>query len=311
MIPQTKQKSTLPTLLLLLVAIIFGSGYSVAQYLLNCGFNYATILLAQFSIAALMIALAFFKVLRREMRLWMIKGGLALGGILFLALFSQTMGLDLSTPSNNAFILSSNVVLVPFLWWIVTKHRPKKIVFAASFLCLIGLIILSIDYGAGFVLGYGDLLSFLAAILFATHIVVTDILAKKMDYRVLVFLQFFGATLCALAAFIITGGTRSIPNIFAAGNTVGALSALLFMSIFQTYLCFFLQTFAQKFIASSKAAILLSTESVFATLFSLVIGYDSLRWQMLVGGTLICMAVVLPKWAEVHGKKKLSKSDSS
>lgn len=297
-----KRKQNLSTAALLLVAIILGSGYVVAQYLLDLGFSYAAILLAQFAIATLIIGVVFFRALRQEMKPWMLKGGFIIGTILFAALFVQTVGLDLSTPSNNAFILSSNVVIVPFMWWIVAKQRPGKIMFVASALSLVGLGILSMDFSAGFSLGVGDLMSFSAAVLLAAQIVATGVLTEKMDYRVVVFLQFAGATFWALVVFFLTGGVAGVPDILGGGHTGGILMALFYMGAFNTALCFFLQTLAQRFVSSAKAAILLATESLFGTLFSLIIGYDVLNWQMVVGGAVICVSVVLPELVHSGGK---------
>lgn len=66
-----------------------------------------------------------------------LKGGIVIGLFLFLAFYVQTVGLQYTTPSNNAFITASNVVMVPFLWWIISKKRPSLKIFISSFyVCL-------------------------------------------------------------------------------------------------------------------------------------------------------------------------------
>ena len=71
----------------------------------------------RFAIAALIVGIVFHKDLKKNMKKEHIKGGLLIGTFLFLAFYVQTVALQYTTPSNNAFITAANVVIVPFLWW--------------------------------------------------------------------------------------------------------------------------------------------------------------------------------------------------
>ncbi len=92
------------------------------------------------------------------------------------------------------------------------------------------------------------------------------------------------------------------PYVDAACDGVGGMSAVVYLGVFSTCLCYFLQTTAQKHVNSTKAAIILSTESLFGSIFSVLLGYDPLSAQMVVGGVIILASIILPEFS--FGKKE-------
>lgn len=274
--------------MLFIIALIWGSGFIVIQFALDAGLSPTAIILGRFVIATVLFFIIFFKHIIREFHISNIKGGLIIGTLLYFAFFIQTLGLELSTPSNNAFITSANVVMVPFLWWAVSKRRPSGIIFAASALCLFGIGVLSLDFSNGISLGLGDLLTIFSAVLFAGQITAVGVFAPKMDYRVLVFLQFAAAVVCALFIFLI------MDRDFAVFRYPKGIAAILYLGILATSLCFFLQTKAQTHVDSSTAAIILSTMSLVGSIFSVIAGYDKLTPRLVIGGIIISVSVILP-----------------
>lgn len=295
---ENKKVQTVSKFLLLLVAIIWGSGFIGSQMALDAQLSSAFIMFVRFAIATLIIGVVFFKDLKKNLKREHLKGGILIGLFLFLAFYVQTVGLKYTTPSNNAFITASNVVMVPFIWWVISKKRPSIKIFVSSFLCLIGIGILSLNFSQGFSFQVGDLLTLLCAFLFACQIVATGILAKQMDAKVVVFLQFAVATVCGFIMFMLTDRN------FTAFASPKGMAAVIYLGVFSTCLCYFLQTTAQQHVDSSKAAIILATESLFGTIFSVALGYDRLTINMVVGGMIILASIILP---ELQLSKKVEK----
>ncbi len=295
---ENKKVQTVSKFLLLLVAIIWGSGFIGSQMALDAQLSSAFIMFVRFAIATLIIGVVFFKDLKKNLKREHLKGGILIGLFLFLAFYVQTVGLKYTTPSNNAFITASNVVMVPFIWWVISKKRPSIKIFVSSFLCLIGIGILSLNFSQGFSFQVGDLLTLLCAFLFACQIVATGILAKQMDTKVVVFLQFAVATVCGFIMFMLTDRN------FTAFASPKGMAAVIYLGVFSTCLCYFLQTTAQQHVDSSKAAIILATESLFGTIFSVALGYDRLTINMVVGGMIILASIILP---ELQLSKKVEK----
>jgi drug/metabolite transporter (DMT)-like permease len=67
-----------------------------------------------------------------------------------------------------------------------------------------------------------------------------------------------------------------------------------------------MQTWAQSHLPAARAAIVMTTEPVFAAAFAVALGSDVLSWRMLLGGGLILAAMYLvelmPRRANVAGQ---------
>lgn len=133
---EKKRAEVMGSLSLLIVAIIWGSGFIASQMALDAQMSSAFIMFVRFAIAALIVGVVFHKDLKKNMKKEHIKGGLLIGTFLFLAFYVQTVALQYTTPSNNAFITAANVVIVPFLWWAISKkNRERSLSFPLSCVC--------------------------------------------------------------------------------------------------------------------------------------------------------------------------------
>ena len=70
------------------------------------------------------------------------------------------------------------------------------------------------------------------------------------------------------------------------------LPLLVFLGIFNTVLCFVMQTRAQKNTSASHAAIILSLESLFGYMISVLSGQDPFVLQGAIGGLVIFFGVL-------------------
>jgi drug/metabolite transporter (DMT)-like permease len=270
---------------LLLTALIWGTGFAASQYALDSGMPTTLILLFRFGIAAAALAV----ILNRKLKNLTprdLKSGFVAGIILFLAFYSQTVGLMFTTPSNNAFITATNVIMVPFITWVVFRKKPKIKFFILAMTTFLGVVILSFSFETGLNFSRGDFFSLLCAFFFALHISYLDMASKKVDALVLTFLQMTVAAAFSLAAFFVMDKG-------SAGNTDFARGFLpvLYLGLFSTLLCFFIQTSAQKHTTSTKAAIFLSTESLFGALFSVLLRLEPFTFNMLIGGSVILFSI--------------------
>lgn len=278
---------TLPTILLFVVAAIWGSGFIASQAALDAGVTPELLMFVRFTIAALIVLATSLGRLRRNMVRQNLRGGLTVGAFLFIAFYVQIVALQYTTPSNNAFITAANVVMVPFVWWGMSGKRPEARIFASSVLCLIGIGVLSVKLSEGISFSAGDLLTLVCAFFFACQIAATGRYAERMDTTVLVFLQFATASILSLGVFLLVD--RDLSPLMTAGG----FWSLVYLGVLSTCVCYFLQTVAQRYVSSAKAAIILATESLFGTLFSVMVGYDKLTTAMLVGGSIIIVSLVL------------------
>ena len=272
---------------LFLAAIIWGTGFIASQMAIDSGMSYGLIMLIRFVLASAIIGYAFRKRLN-NFTLQEIKHGTIAGVILFGAFYVQTVGLNYTTPSNNAFFTATNVMMVPFMAWYFLKKRPEGKSFVCALLCFIGMAVLSINPAEGFRINPGDAITLLSAVFFAGHVIALCISNAQVDYRKLSFLQVAVAAVLSLVVFLVF----DIPS-FRTTTLVAGLPSVIYLGVLSSCIAFFLKTWALKYTAPAKAAIIISTEAVFGSIFSIILGFEVFSITLLVGGGLIIFSVIL------------------
>ena len=234
------------------------------------------------------MALVFFKRLRKA-KLEDLKAGLLIGIFLFGGFATQTVGLNYTTAGKQAFITASNVVMVPFIYWGISKKKPDIYDVVAAVLCFTGIGILSFE--SGLRMGYGEFLTFICAIFFALHISAIGYYSKKHDPVVLSIIQMFIAGILSIIfALMFETKPPSIAN--------EAIFSILYLSIFSTLIAFLIQNIAQKYTSSTHTAIILSLEAVFGGALSLIFLKESFTIRFLIGCIAIFAAIITTetKW---------------
>ncbi|NLV88440.1 MAG: DMT family transporter [Tissierellia bacterium] len=289
------KKSTIADLALLLVAIIWGSGFIVTKNALdNIGPFY--LLFFRFIVASTVLGAIVFKKLKNATK-EDIKAGLIIGLFLFAGFATQTVGLQYTEAGKQAFITATNVVMVPFIYWGISKKRPDKFEVFAAFLCLVGIGILSLN--RDFTMNLGDSLTLLCAVLFACHISSTGYFAKELDPYVISVVQMATAAVLSLIFALIFEGT----NFSLEKNTV---LPILYLAMFSTMAAFLIQTVAQKYTSSTHTAIILSLEAVFGSTFAIIFLKEALTIKFFIGCMAILISVITAetKWEFLRTKEK-------
>ncbi|CAM3271479.1 DMT family transporter [Filibacter tadaridae] len=267
---------------LLITAIIWGSGFVASAVSLDYYTPYQ-ILEGRFLIGALLLSVIFHKKLKGIKKSTLAKGAL-LGTFLYIAFALQTIGLQYTTPSKNAFLTSVNVIIVPFIGFILYKKKINLFELCGAVLAMLGVAVLSLKLTSE--INSGDLLTLGCAVAFAFHIFYTSKYVKDEDPVLLTLIQMAVAT--GIGFIVVVAKGEMSFSVESAGFV-----PLIYLGIFSTTLGFLLQTVAQKFITETKAAIILSTESFWGMVFSVVILSEVLTFKIIVGAMLILSAIVI------------------
>ncbi len=277
---------------LLFVAAVWGGGFVAVKDALNT-LTPMFLMAIRFVMAAAILYLFLFKWIGKLTKEDFKKGSVV-GVILFLAFSAQTIGLQYTTASKQGFLTATYVVMVPLLSWVIYRKAPGFKAFVGSVITILGIGLISFHGNSSFSLNLGDSLTLLCALLFAAHIISIEFFAKDMNVFKLAFLQIaVAAVLFVITAFIV----EPIPEPLSAR----AWFAIVYLAIFSTFLCFTVQTVAQKYTTSSHASIILSLESVFAAIFGVLLLKEHMSPMMLVGCGLIFSAILI---VELNFKKK-------
>lgn len=278
-----RRPATLGKLLILLATIIWGSSFVVLKNTLDT-IPTEFLLGFRFFLAAVLLSAVFYQ-MWREFNLSYLRRGLLLGLLLFGAYYSQTLGLTDTTPGKNAFLTATYCAIVPFLYWAVDKLRPDRYNISAALLCLLGIGMVAIT--SAFSMRLGDSLTLVGAMFYAAHIVALAKFTRGHNPLLLTTVQFFtcGIINWILQLFLVK---QPVPELTAAN-----ISALLYLTILCSAVALTFQSYGQKYTEPATAAILLSLESVFGVIFSIIFYHEAITLRMYCGFGLIFLAVII------------------
>lgn len=275
-------KKTTADLSLALVAMIWGTGFVAAQMALDANLYPFQIMAYRFFISSLLMVIIFWKEFK-GIRFPQVKAGAIIGFFLYVAFAFQTIGLQYTTPSKNAFLTATNVVIVPFLYWIILKKAPDKYSMIGALLTIVGISFLTLE--GSFSIKAGDSLTLICALGFAMHIISIGYYSNKYSPIQLTIIQMIMAFILSAISFIFTKDTSPL-------TTKGSL-AIIYLGVVSTTIAFLLQNIAQKYTSATKTAIILSTEAVFGTLASIIILGEKLNSKMIIGCGIIFLAILI------------------
>ena len=274
------------TFALLLTAAIWGSAFVFQKFAAD-ELSASFIVAARFSAAGVITALATIKKWHRIDRGYLL-GGLATGITMSLGTWLQTAAMTFGTsPGKSAFLTAAYCVIVPFLYWLVRGEKPRANHLLSAVICLVGIGLISLNGEGG--VTFGDGITLVCSVVFAANIVSISIFCEGRDPMLLTMLQICVAALCGWVGILIFGGMPEHISMGAAGN-------VLYLALFSTALCLSLQSIGLKYTNPTVGTILLSLESVFGVLFSVLLYGETVTLRMAVGFAVVFAAVLLAQF---------------
>lgn len=273
-------KAKLATLTLLGITACWGSTFFLIHDLLD-RVPAVDFLAVRFSIAGvLLLVVAPRAVIRLSPSAR--KQAVVLGGLYGVAQILQTAGLAHTPASVSGFITGMYVVATPLFAAVLLRNRITRMTWAAVLLAFGGLAVLTLD---GFSVGYGEALTFVAAMLYALHIVGLGAWSNPGDALGMSILQVVMVAVICLVA--------SAPGGIVLPDNGRDWLSVLYMAVFPAALALLGQTWAQAHLSATRTAIVMSMEPVFAAFFAVLLGGESLTLRMLVGGAMVLVAMLV------------------
>jgi drug/metabolite transporter (DMT)-like permease len=273
-------RSTLAVLGLLLVTAAWGSTFFMLKGVIE-RVPVTDFLAVRFVVAALALWLLFPRAVSRlsapERR-----QAVVLGVVYGAAQILQTLGLQSTSASVSGFVTGMYVVFTPLLGAVLLRARVGLPVWAAVALATAGLGVLSLQ---GLAVGGGELLTLLGALLYAVHIVGLGVWSRPGSA--------LGLTVLQLATISVVCALGALPGGLTLPSRSADWLALLYMALVAGALALVVQTWAQAHLAATRAAIIMTMEPVWAALFAVLFGGESLGLRVLLGGVLVLAAMYL------------------
>ncbi len=218
---------------------------------------------------------------KKKEKSWQI--GFVAGLILFIAASLQQIGLIYTTAGKAAFITSLYIVLVP-ITGLFLKQRLTISTWLGSILAIMGLYLLCVK--EGFTISYGDLLVLIGAFFWTAHILLIDHFSRRVDTLQLAFFQFTTCAGLSLGTALFVE-TVTIHGILQAGIPI------LYGGLCSVGIAYTLQIIGQKYASPSHAAIILSMETVFATIGGYFFLNERLGLQEFLGCILMMTGMLV------------------
>lgn len=201
-------------------------------------------------------------------------GGLVCGVCLCVASTLQTIGMVYTSPGKSGFLTALYMVIVPILGLFMGK-KPRPVILVSVLIALGGLYLMCMDSSLS--MNIGDVLTVICAFVFALHILAIDHFSPKTDGVKLACLQFFVCGILNLIGMVFLRETPTLSQVLALWASIG------YSGVLSCGVAYTLQIVGQKYTDPTSASILMSLESVFATLTTVLL--ISWGWN-LTGGAL-------------------------
>ena len=238
-------------------------------------------LFSRFTLAVVVMIALKPQVLKKIDRDLILRAGSA-GIFLGLGYIFQTFGLARTGAAIAGFVTGLYVVFTPLLAYFFLKERLTKLIWGCVCLATVGLGLLSIH---GFSVGIGEMLVLGSAFFFAAHIIA---LGKWSSGR-----DIYAMTVVQLAVCALLSGLASIPEGYSAPPDYGVWAVVVFTAVICTAVAFVVQTWSQAHMTTTKVAVILTMEVVFAALFAIIFGGERLTLQATLGGLMVLTAMFM------------------
>ncbi len=210
-------------------------------------------------------------------------GGFLIGLALFSGATFQQMGVAYTTAGKAGFITGLYVIIVPIVG-LAFRQRPGAGTWAGAALAAAGLYLLSVK--SDFTMGYGDFLVLVGALCWTCHVLLIGWLSPRMEAVRLAAIQF---AVCGFLSFVSALATEPI----LLENIRAAAVPILYSGLLSVGLAFTLQVIAQRDAPPAHAAILMSSEAVFAAVAGWLILGEILSVRDMAGCGLMLAGMLL------------------
>lgn len=267
-------------LLLLAVTAVWGSTFFLIRDLVE-HVPSADFLAVRFGIAAVLMFVVFHRqtlaLTRREAVL-----GAGLGVLYAAAQLLQTIGLETTSASVSGFLTGTYIVLTPVLGALLLRDHVPRTAWVASVVATIGIGVLSLQ---GLAMGIGEALTLGSAAVYALHILALGRWSTGSTA--------LGLSTVQAGVIAATCSVGALPGGLTLPATGGQWASLLYMAVVAGAGALLAQTWAQAHLTATRAAIVMAMEPVFAALFAVLLGGESVTWRLLLGGGLVLGAMYL------------------
>ena len=210
-----------------------------------------------------------------------------LGGFVF-----QMIGLDGITPAVSAFLTSLYVIFTALIVVVWKKYVP-------TYTILFGILLAT--FGAGYIQGPPELhfdleewLTVLCALMFAGHIIATDVVTKRSSPIAVTFTSILlSALICFFVSIVYVSLNPGELQIIGLLKDSKFLTPLILTAVFGTFTALTLVNYFQKLLDPVRASVLYALEPVWATILAIGFGMEKFTLWLILGGSALVVGNII------------------
>ncbi len=239
-------------------------------------------------------SLIFFPMIFKERRHWnwtFFRNGMGIGLFLFLGMWTQTLGLVYTSAIHSGFLTALSVLLVPIWCIFLFKKTISRRVWVAIGLTVLGAYFLAFSSNPleNFQIQKGNFLTLLCAVAFSFEIVLIQYFVTHEKVWTSTWVMSLTVTILALIMDVVSGAGK----IHFHGFSQSTWAFLIYLALVVTAFSFWAQLNFQPRTSATAAAIIYTTEPIFALIFSRILLGEQLSFQGWVGAGLILTGLLI------------------
>lgn len=272
------------TALLLFSSLAWGSAYISMAYAFNNGVGVYTLLGVRFLFGGFILSLLYFKdvkkITKNEVKICIISS------LLIFVMFSgMSYSLLFISSSKSSAIFSLYIIFVLLTKRLLGKIKLNALSIGYSTFITLGIFYINKNGIFSEGIGIGDIYSLIGGISFALNTVYLEENSKQISHTKLSIIQMI---ICGLLSIIFAIGFDE--KLFSLTNKL--VFNLIYLSVVVTAFAYMAQNHAMKVVTAEKASVILSCQSIFTILISIVILGEIITKNIVIGILLILMGVI-------------------
>ena len=207
------------------------------------------------------------------------------GIVLFSALITQQIGVEITDTAKSGIIASTEVIMVPIMMFLLFKRKIRPITWLFISTTMFGIMMLSMNSLSG--INAGDVWVFVSTILYSFSIIQVPKYINHIDSLKFSFFRFF---MVMILGFVLSFIFKE--DGLNASKFKEALPSILYSGILASGVAYTLQVIGQKDCEPIVATLLMSLEGVFAAIFGWILLGQSLNPIQILGISISFISII-------------------
>lgn len=207
------------------------------------------------------------------------------GIVLFSALITQQIGVEITDTAKSGIIASTEVIMVPIMMFLLFKRKIRPITWLFILTTMFGIMMLSMNSLSG--INAGDVWVFISTVLYSFTIIQVPKYINHIDSLKFSFFRFF---MVMILGFVLSFIFKE--DGLNASKFKEALPSILYSGILASGVAYTLQVIGQKDCEPIVATLLMSLEGVFAAIFGWIILGQSLNSIQILGIAISFISII-------------------